>query len=122
MAGVQCRKGKTMKRFYKRKFWFMVLPSIVLFLLVIIVPFIEGVIYSFTEWRGSYFVVEGFPSVTWIHGHICCTRSNSTECCQSSSGTHDQEAYQGQGTFQNGTVPSICTWNARHGLCMAFHI
>lgn len=34
----------------------MVLPSIVLFLLVIIVPFIEGVIYSFTEWRGSYFV------------------------------------------------------------------
>lgn len=45
-----------MKRFYKRKFWFMVLPSIVLFLLVIIVPFIEGVIYSFTEWRGSYFV------------------------------------------------------------------
>ena len=56
MAGVQCRKGKTIKRFYKRKFWFMVLPSIVLFLLVIIVPFIEGVIYSFTEWRGSYFV------------------------------------------------------------------
>ena len=37
----------------------MVLPSIVLFLLVIIVPFIEGVIYSFTEWRGSYFVGGG---------------------------------------------------------------
>ncbi len=34
----------------------MVLPSIVLFLMVIIVPFIEGVVYSFTEWRGAYFV------------------------------------------------------------------
>ena len=45
-----------MKTFFKKKFWFMVLPSIVLFLMVIIVPFIEGVVYSFTEWRGAYFV------------------------------------------------------------------
>lgn len=34
----------------------MVLPSIVLFLLVIIIPFVQGVVYSFTEWRGTYFV------------------------------------------------------------------
>lgn len=45
-----------MKSFYKKKFGFMVLPSIVLFLLVIIIPFVQGVVYSFTEWRGTYFV------------------------------------------------------------------
>lgn len=45
-----------MKSFYRKKFGFMVLPSIVLFLLVIIIPFIEGVVYSFTDWRGAYFM------------------------------------------------------------------
>lgn len=45
-----------MKSFYKKKFGFMVLPSVILFLLVIIIPFAEGVVYSFTEWRGAYFV------------------------------------------------------------------
>lgn len=45
-----------MKTFFKKKFWFMVMPSIVLFLMVIIIPFVEGVAYSFTEWRGAYFV------------------------------------------------------------------
>lgn len=44
-----------MKSFYKKKFGFMVLPSVILFLLVIIIPFVEGVIYSFTDWRGAYF-------------------------------------------------------------------
>lgn len=45
-----------MQKFFKRRFWFMVLPAIFLFCLIIIVPFAEGIIYSFTDWRGSYFV------------------------------------------------------------------
>lgn len=45
-----------MKTFYKKKFWYMVLPSLILFLMVVIIPFVQGVIYSFTEWRGAYFV------------------------------------------------------------------
>ena len=114
----------------------MVLPSIVLFLLVIIVPFIEGVIYSFTEWRGSYFVggehwwnaLVGLKNYTSIFKSknflqsLGYTAIYAVLAVIAQNGTHDQEAYQGQGTFQNGTVPSICTWNARHGLCMAFHI
>lgn len=45
-----------MQKFFRKRFWFMVLPAIFLFVLVIIVPFAEGIIYSFTDWRGSYFV------------------------------------------------------------------
>lgn len=45
-----------MKSFFKKKFWYMVLPSVILFLMVVIIPFIEGIIYSFTNWRGAYFV------------------------------------------------------------------
>lgn len=44
-----------MEKYYKK--WFKVLsfPAVVLFAVVILVPFIMGVIYSFTAWRGSYF-------------------------------------------------------------------
>lgn len=45
-----------MDKFYKKRFWLMVLPAIILFSLVIIIPFAQGIIYSFTQWRGSYFV------------------------------------------------------------------
>lgn len=45
-----------MDKFYKKRFWLMVLPAIILFSLVIIIPFGQGIIYSFTQWRGSYFV------------------------------------------------------------------
>ena len=44
-----------MQTFYKKKFGMLVLPSVVLFLLVIIIPFAQGVLYSFTAWRGTYF-------------------------------------------------------------------
>lgn len=44
-----------MDRYYRKKFLPLALPSIILFVLVIIVPFIIGVIYSFTAWRGTYF-------------------------------------------------------------------
>ena len=142
MAGAKCRKGKTMKRFYKRKFWFMVLPSIVLFLLVIIVPFIEGVIYSFTEWRGSYFVggehwwnalvgLKNYTSIfkskdflqslgyTAIYAVLAVIAQNVVSLLLA---LMIKKLTKGQGTFQNSIVPSVCTWNACHGLCMAFHI
>lgn len=44
-----------MEKFYKRWFKILVIPAVVLFLTVIIIPFVMGVTYSFTEWRGSYF-------------------------------------------------------------------
>ncbi len=44
-----------MERYYKKRFWPLVLPAIILFTIVIIIPFILGVIYSFTAWRGTYF-------------------------------------------------------------------
>lgn len=47
---------RIMDKFYKKRFWLMVLPAIILFSLVIIIPFGQGIIYSFTQWRGSYFV------------------------------------------------------------------
>ncbi len=31
------------------------MPAMILFILVILLPFVTGVIYSFTSWRGSYF-------------------------------------------------------------------
>lgn len=45
-----------MDKFYRKKFWFMVAPAIILFMLVVVIPFIQGMLYSFTDWRGSYFV------------------------------------------------------------------
>ena len=44
-----------MTHFYKKRFWPLVLPAVLLFLSVILIPFITGVIYSFTAWRGTYF-------------------------------------------------------------------
>ncbi|MGI5965525.1 carbohydrate ABC transporter permease [Anaerotruncus rubiinfantis] len=44
-----------MEGYYKKWFFPLVLPAIILFVLVILIPFILGVIYSFTGWRGTYF-------------------------------------------------------------------
>lgn len=44
-----------MERYFKKWFPLLILPAIVLFTLVIAVPFLEGVVYSFTNWRGTYF-------------------------------------------------------------------
>lgn len=44
-----------MDRYYKKWFFPIVMPALILFLSVIIVPFVTGVIYSFTSWRGTYF-------------------------------------------------------------------
>ncbi|MDR2551566.1 MAG: sugar ABC transporter permease [Treponema sp.] len=40
---------------YKRWFWIFVLPSLILFVFVIILPFVMGVFNSFVSWRGSYY-------------------------------------------------------------------
>jgi len=45
-----------MDRYYKKKFVPLALPALILFVLVIVIPFVMGVIYSFTGWRGTYFV------------------------------------------------------------------
>ncbi len=44
-----------MDRYYKRWFWLLVLPAILLFVCIIALPFLIGAVYSFTSWRGTYF-------------------------------------------------------------------
>lgn len=44
-----------MEKFYKKWFTALALPAVFLFILVILIPFIMGVTYSFTAWRGTYF-------------------------------------------------------------------
>lgn len=45
-----------MDRYYKKRLVPLALPALILFVLVIAIPFVMGVIYSFTGWRGTYFV------------------------------------------------------------------
>ena len=44
-----------MEKYYKKWFKILNISAIILFVVVILVPFIMGVAYSFTAWRGSYF-------------------------------------------------------------------
>ena len=44
-----------MEKYYKKWFKVLCLPAVILFAGVILLPFITGVVYSFTAWRGSYF-------------------------------------------------------------------
>ncbi len=44
-----------MEKYYKRWFKVLSVPSVILFAVVIMAPFVIGVAYSFTAWRGSYF-------------------------------------------------------------------
>lgn len=45
-----------MEKYYKKWFTILTLPAIIVFAMVIVIPFIAGVLYSFTGWRGTYFV------------------------------------------------------------------
>ena len=45
-----------MDKYYKKRLVPLVLPAAILFILVILLPFAVGVIYSFCGWRGTYFV------------------------------------------------------------------
>ncbi|MDR0599779.1 MAG: sugar ABC transporter permease [Treponema sp.] len=40
---------------YKRWFWVFIFPSLLLFVFVIVLPFIMGVFNSFVAWRGTYY-------------------------------------------------------------------
>lgn len=40
---------------YKKYFYWIVTPAMIIFALVMIVPFLLGFAYSFTPWRGTYF-------------------------------------------------------------------
>ncbi len=51
-----------MNKFYKKWFLPLALPAIILFSAVIFLPFIMGVIYSFTSWRGTYFAGGGLAN------------------------------------------------------------
>lgn len=44
-----------MERYYRKWFLPLTLPALALFLLVVLVPFGLGVLYSFSAWRGTYF-------------------------------------------------------------------
>lgn len=44
-----------MEKYYRKWFRILVIPAVILFVVVILLPFIMGVTYSFTAWRGSYF-------------------------------------------------------------------
>lgn len=44
-----------MEKYYKKWFRILSIPAVILFAVVILIPFIMGVAYSFTAWRGSYF-------------------------------------------------------------------
>lgn len=44
-----------MEKYYKKWFKILNISAAILFVVVILVPFIMGVAYSFTAWRGSYF-------------------------------------------------------------------
>ena len=44
-----------MERYYKKWFWPLMVPALLLFSFVIVVPFVTGVLYSFTNWRNTYF-------------------------------------------------------------------
>ena len=49
-----------LEKYYKKWFWLLILPSMLLFVFVIAVPFIIGTLYSFTSWRGTYFAGGSF--------------------------------------------------------------
>ncbi|GIM28861.1 ABC transporter permease [Clostridium polyendosporum] len=44
-----------MELFYKKWSKILAIPAVLLFTMVILIPFVIGVIYSFTGWRGTYF-------------------------------------------------------------------
>ena len=62
-----------MDKFYKKWFLPLALPAIILFVGVILIPFLVGVFYSFTGWRGSYFVGGGqnpFAAMIGIDNYV----------------------------------------------------
>ena len=44
-----------MDQYYKKGSKVLVSPAVILFICIVAIPFIIGVVYSFTSWRGTYF-------------------------------------------------------------------
>ncbi len=61
-----------MQKYYRKWFLPLSLPSIILFLFVILIPFVMGVIYSFSAWRGTYFSggSNAFESFVGVQNYI----------------------------------------------------
>lgn len=94
-----------MSKLYKKWFFPFVLPAFAVFLIVVLIPFIIGIFYSFTGWRGSFFMgpngrttnpfeaflglknyiaafkQESFPLSLLVLGEIYGTCSNCSQCC-----------------------------------------
>lgn len=52
----QCsRMVVSMDKYYRKRLVPLLLPAMILFIMVILIPFGIGVIYSFCGWRGTYF-------------------------------------------------------------------
>lgn len=49
-----------MEKYYRKWFWLLIMPAMLLFVFIIAVPFIVGTLYSFTSWRGTYFAGGSF--------------------------------------------------------------
>lgn len=61
-----------MEKYYKKWFKPLLLPAVILFVGVIIIPFIIGVFYSFSAWRGTYFHggANAFESFVGLRNYI----------------------------------------------------
>ena len=63
-----------MERYLKKWFWPLMAPAILLFSFVIVVPFVTGVLYSFTNWRNTYFwagsIKEGHKVDHWTQSFV----------------------------------------------------
>lgn len=55
-----------MDKYYKKWFVPLVLPAVILFLFVILIPFIMGVVYSFAGWKGTYFAGGDNVFQAWV--------------------------------------------------------
>ena len=55
-----------MNSVYKKWFAPFVLPAFILFAMVVLVPFVIGVLYSFSAWRGVYFAGGSNAFEAWV--------------------------------------------------------
>lgn len=44
-----------MDKYYKKWFPVLILPALIFYVWIVLFPFLQGVLYSFTSWRGTYF-------------------------------------------------------------------
>ena len=66
-----------MTGYYKKWFYPLVLPALILFAMVILIPFLLGILYSFTGWRGTYFAGGGewYESFVGLQNYVKAFKS-----------------------------------------------